>query len=158
MMSISQISAQVMVGSSPKDVGDVRELHEKYAINSVLSLQTDADLRVRGINIELLEKQYQSRKIDFARFAIDDIDAQDMADKIIHPIKYLGGAVQQGKKVYVHCNAGICRATSTVLGYLYLYEGLDLAEGLQFIRAKRPIANPYVSAVSEALEQFDESN
>ncbi len=155
MMSISQISAQVLVGSSPKDVGDVRELHEKYAINNVLSLQTDADLRVRGINIELLEKHYQSREISFARFAIDDVDAQDMANKIIHPIKHLGNLVQQGKKIYVHCNAGICRATSTVLGYLYLYEGMDLTEGLNFIRAKRPIANPYISAVCEALEQVE---
>jgi len=157
MMSISQISAQVLVGSSPKDIGDIRELYEKQGVNSVLSLQTDADLRVRGINIELLEKHYRLREMNFARFAMDDVDPQDMAEKIIHPIKYLGDQVLLGKKIYVHCNAGICRATSTVLGYLNLYEGMDLAEGLHFIRAKRPIANPYVSAVREALEQSGEN-
>ena len=154
MISISQISAQVFVGSSPKDVGDVRELFEKYNVSSVLNLQTDADLRVRSINIELLEKQYQQRNMRFARFAIDDVDPVDMANKISQPIAYLIKEVKLGGVVYVHCNAGICRATSTVLGYLNLYEGLDLDEGLRFIRSKRPIANPYVEAVREALEQL----
>lgn len=152
MMSISQITTQVLVGSSPKDSGDVRELYEKHAVTSVLNLQTDADLRLRGINIELLKEHYHFRGMAFSRFAIDDVDPQDMVNKIIHPITYLGDQVELGRKVYVHCNAGICRANSAVLGYLYLYEGMDLAEGLQFIREKRPIANPYVSAVREALE------
>ena len=74
MMSLSQISAQVIVGSSPKDVGDVRELHEKHAVTSVLSLQTDADLRTRKINIDLLELHYQKRAINFKRFPIDDVN------------------------------------------------------------------------------------
>ncbi len=153
MMSLSQISAQVFVGSSPKDIGDVRELFEKHRITSVVNLQTDADLSVRKINIDLLKKHYQQRNIRFARFAIDDVDPVDMAKKIAHPIQYLIEQVTLGEIVYVHCNAGICRATSTVLGYLYVYEGLDLNEGLRLIRSKRPIANPYIEAVREALEQ-----
>ena len=153
MMSLSQISAQVIVGSSPKDVGDVRELHEKHAVTSVLSLQTDADLRTRKINIDLLALHYQKRAINFKRFPIDDVNPEDMAQKILKPIQYLIDQVNKDKLVYVHCNAGICRATSTVLGYLYLEQGMTMQQGLEYIRSKRPIANPYVSAVTQALEQ-----
>ena len=155
MMSLSQISSQVIVGSTPKDVGDVRELHEKHGVTSVLSLQTDADLRTRGINMDLLEAQYQKRTINFQRFPIEDVDPESMAQKILKPIQYLLAQVQNKQIVYVHCNAGICRATSTVLGFLHLQHGMTMQEGLDFIRAKRPIANPYVSAVVEALEQAD---
>lgn len=153
MMSLSQISVQVMVGSTPKDVGDVRELCDKHGVTSVLSLQTNADLRSRGINIDLLETQYQKREMNFQRFPIDDVSPEDMAQKILLPIQYLVDQVNKDKLVYVHCNAGICRATSTVLGYLYLEQGMTMQQGLEYIRSKRPIANPYVSAVTQALEQ-----
>ena len=152
MMSLNQVSTQIVVGSSPKDVDDVRELEEEHRINSVLSLQTDDDLRVRNIDIALLEKHYQQREMLFKRFPIDDINPEDMAKKILSPIQYLVNQVEQGKTVYVHCNAGICRATSTVLGYLYLHQGMKLENGLEYIRSKRPIANPYLAAVKEALE------
>lgn len=155
MMSFDQVSTQVFVGSTPKDAGDVRELNEKHGINSVLSLQTDADMRVRSINLALLEKHYQQREMEFARFPIDDVNPEDMAKKILAPIEYLVSQVQQNKTVYVHCNAGICRATSTVLGYLYLQEGMDLEHGFAYIRSKRPIANPYISAVRSAIEQIN---
>ena len=153
MLSISQISAQILLGSSPKDIRDVRELFEKHAVDSVLSLQTDADLRIRKINIELLKQHYQQRKMNFFRFPIDDVDPEDMVEKILQPIEYLGQQIQLGKTVYVHCNAGICRAPSTVLGYLTLFEGMDLTEGLHYIRQRRAFANPYVAAVREALEE-----
>ena len=152
MMSLNQVSTQIVVGSSPKDVDDVRELEEEHRISSVLSLQTDDDLRVRNIDIALLEKHYQQREMLFKRFPIDDINPEDMAKKILSPIQYLVNQVEQGKTVYVHCNAGICRATSTVLGYLYLHQGMKLENGLEYIRSKRPIANPYLAAVKEALE------
>ena len=153
MMSLNKISDQVTVGSAPKDIGDVRELYEKHKINSVLSLQTDIDLQARGINKELLEKHYQQRHMVFKRFPIDDVNPEDTAKKILAPIRYLVEQVKKNNVVYVHCNAGICRATSTVLGYLYLHHGMPLEDGLAFIRSKRPIANPYLSAVREALEQ-----
>ena len=155
MMSLSQINSHVIVGSSPKDVGDVRELHEKHNVTSVLSLQTDADLHCRGINIDLLETHYQKREINFQRFPIDDVNPMDMAEKILKPIQYLVDQVNKGKLVYVHCNAGICRATSTVLGYLHLEHGMTMQQGLEYIRTKRPIANPYVSAVVQAFEEID---
>ena len=126
MMSLNQISSQVIVGSSPKDVGDVRELHEAHKVSSVLSLQTDADLTVRNIDIKLLEAHYLKRQMSFQRFPIDDVNPNDMVEKILLPIQYLVNQVEQEKTVYVHCNAGICRATSTVLGYLYLHQGLSL--------------------------------
>ena len=54
----------------------------------------------------------------------------------------------------MHCNAGICRAPATVLGYLCHFRGLSLEDGLAYIRENRPQANPYTGAVSKALRQL----
>jgi protein-tyrosine phosphatase len=153
-LSVSRITSQVLVGSTPKNVTDVEYLVENYAIDSILNLQSDADLRDRQIDIGELEAFYSQREMEFCRFEINDFDPVDMAKKLVEPIKYLIEQVEKNRTIFVHCNAGICRAPSTVLGYLFLYEGMTLDEGLTLIRSKRSIANPYIAAVSEALEQI----
>jgi hypothetical protein len=49
-----------------------------------------------------------------------------------------------GKTVYVHCTAGINRASLTVVGYLTFIKGMDLEEALHIVRTSRPQAHPYV--------------
>ena len=48
-----------------------------------------------------------------------------------------------GKKTYVHCTAGINRASLTVLGYLTFVKGLEYDQALNIVRTNRPQANPY---------------
>jgi len=59
-----------------------------------------------------------------------------------------------GHRVYVHCNAGVCRAPATVLGYLCHYRGMTVDHGLEYLRAKRPQVHPYIGAVEKALEKL----
>ena len=70
MISINQITTKIFVGSTPKDEKDTVELYQKYQINSVISLQTDKDLRTRNINLKHLENIYQGLGIFFMRFQI----------------------------------------------------------------------------------------
>ena len=73
---------------------------------------------------------------------------------LAEPVKVLNELLQSGHRVYVHCNAGVCRAPATVLGYLCHYRGMTIDEGLNYIREQRPQANPYISAVQQALNQL----
>ena len=52
--------------------------------------------------------------------------------------------VSMGKRVYVHCTAGINRATLTVVGYLTFVLGTPLDQALAQVKAARPQAHPYV--------------
>ena len=50
-----------------------------------------------------------------------------------------------GKRVYVHCTAGINRATLTVVGYLTFVLGMALEEAEQLVKSKRSQAHPCAS-------------
>ena len=59
-----------------------------------------------------------------------------------------------GKRTYVHCTAGINRASLTVLGYLTFVEGMTYDQALQIVRENRPQANPYAVSWEIARERL----
>ena len=59
-----------------------------------------------------------------------------------------------GKRTYVHCTAGINRASLTVLGYLTFVEGMTYDQALAIVRESRPQANPYAVSWEIARERL----
>jgi atypical dual specificity phosphatase len=78
-----------------------------------------------------------------------------MARSIKVPVDALNGLLSAGKRVYVHCTAGICRAPGTVVGYLHKYRGMSLEGALELVKLNRTIANPYMEALKIAFNQED---
>jgi predicted protein tyrosine phosphatase len=157
MISIDQITTQIYLGSTPYSVSDAKVMVEDFAINSVLSLQSDEDISDRKIPLPELRNCYKDQSVEFKRFAIKDFDVEGLAKKLYEPTLYLAQEIKQGKSVFVHCNSGICRAPSTVLAYLVAYEEYSIEEGLSLMRLKRPIVNPYIPAIEKVLERISHS-
>lgn len=157
MINFDRIEDNIFIGSAPRNLIDVGRLANQLKITAVLSLQSDEDFKSHKINIREIAAAYENAGIAFHRHQITDFDAQDMARRLVEPVQTMGHLMDQNQRVYVHCNAGICRASATVLGYLHIYRGMDLDEGLAFIRSKRPIANPYMDAVRVAMKNFPKS-
>lgn len=155
MINFDQVEPGIFVGSSPQSSVDVARL-KQLKITAVISLQSDDDLKARKIDWEKLLASYQHNDILIERFPINDFDEEDLGNKVVEPIKRLNDLLNVGHKTYVHCNAGVCRAPATVLGYLCHYQGMSIEAGLQQIRLAREIANPYRSAVEKALKQLSE--
>ena len=153
MINFSRIENDIFIGSTPQIEADVMRLQEAK-VSAALSLQSDSDLKAYRIDWKKLQSFYQYNDIAVQRFQIIDFDEVDLGNKLTSPIKALNGFLSDGHRVYVHCNAGVCRAPATVLGYLCHYRGLSLQEGLDHIRKHRPQANPYINAVSKALAQL----
>lgn len=153
MINFDQIEADIFIGSAPQSSVDVARLAQKN-ITAVLSLQSDADFQSHRIDWKKLQSAYQYNKIVLQRFQIIDFDESDMGNKLVAPVITLNQLLTQGNRVYVHCNAGVCRAPGTVLGYLCHYRGMTIEQGLEYIRRQRPQANPYVEAVKKALDQI----
>ena len=53
--------------------------------------------------------------------------------------------MDEGGKIFVHCNLGRSRSVSVILVYMLLYEKIPIEEGLKMIKEKRPIAKPNLS-------------
>ena len=157
MLNFDQITSNIYVGSAPYTAEDVEQL-KQVAVTSVISLQSDEDLTARKIDWSKLQIAYADAGISAQRFPINDFDENDLADKIVEPIRALDVLLKQGDQVYVHCNAGMCRAPSVVLGYLCHYQSLSIESGAMQIRNARRVANPFHSAVHIALQALAENN
>lgn len=153
MINFGRIEADIFLGSAPQSSVDVSRL-KQMKITSVLSLQSDDDFLTHRINWTKLQSAYQYNDISVQRFPIIDFDESDLAKNLAAPIKALDSLLAVGHTVYVHCNAGVCRAPATVLGYLCHRRGMSIEQGLEYIRRNRPQANPYQSAVRLALEEL----
>lgn len=153
MISCNQIETDIFIGSAPQSSVDVARLLE-FGVSAILSLQSDEDFRSHGIDWKKIQSIYRYNNIKVHRFQINDFDETDMGNKLIPPVQMLNDLLKQGERVYVHCNAGVCRAPGTVLTYLCHYRGMSIEQGLEYIRRQRPQANPYIRAVSKALTQL----
>lgn len=157
MINFSRIESDLFVGSAPQGVIDVSRLMQ-MKITAVLSLQSDEDFKSHRINWEQLKTAYESNSIYVQRFPIIDFDEADLGKKLHEPAKSLHQMLSLKHRVYVHCNAGICRAPATVLAYLCHYRGMSIDDGLQLLRKERPQVHPYIGAVKLALETLSRDN
>ncbi len=153
MINFDSIEDNIFLGSAPQSSVDATRL-KQMKVTAVLSLQSDQDFKSHRINWKNLQSAYQYNEITVQRFPIIDFDENDLALKLAEPVKALNALLSVGHRVYVHCNAGICRAPATVLAYLCHFRGMDIQEGLDYLRQSRPRVHPYISAVEKALAEL----
>lgn len=153
MINFSRIESSLFIGSAPQNEVDVSRLL-KMKITAVLSLQSDADLKSHNIDWKKLQSAYEYNNIHAQRFPVIDFDELDLGEKLPAPVNTLNQMLEMQHRVYVHCNAGICRAPATVLTYLCHFRGMTPEEGLAYLRKERPQVHPYMSAVNIALDKM----
>lgn len=153
MINFDPIEKNLFIGSAPVNEIDVDRL-KKMRVTAVVSLQSDNDFVIHNINWPRLTATYQQAGIEVQRFGIEDFNEADLLDKADQPIVALARLLGVGHSVYVHCNAGICRAPATVIGYLSVYRDMSPEQALKYVRQSRPQVNPYMRAVNEAVAKL----
>lgn len=111
---------------------------------AILSLQSEACLEALGIDYPALHARACARGLLAARVAVRDFDHDDQAAMLPEAVRALHTLLALGHRVYVHCTAGINRATLTTVGYLTFVQGVGLEEALRAVKQARPQAHPYV--------------
>ena len=137
-MDVDQVLPSLYVGSFPS-IDDVDTL-KQTGITSVLSLQSDDDLGVCGINWTALRARYRSSNIEVRRVPIVDFDDDNLRDKLPEAVRVLNELLSQNHTVFVHCNAGMNRSPSIVLCYLHWMGGMSLEDAEQHVRRSRSCA------------------
>src|SRR5229473_8608804 len=120
--SVSVISDELLVGEYPGNA-DIAWLKITYGVTAVHNLQDDDDLRMNGLDSKLLRAGYLAHGIDFVRTPIQDGSADAMAERLeaaLHDLRDLMGA-GDGRRVYLHCNAGMNRAPTLAIAFLRAY-------------------------------------
>lgn len=156
-MEFDEILPEILLGSCPNSIDDVQWLIQDHQITAVLNLQTDEDLDDWQIDWAELEQAYRNGNVSARRVPVTDFDHDDLRDRLPQCVQALDELIRDGRKVYVHCNAGINRSPSTVVAYLHWVRGLSLDEALQFVMRRRS-CEPFVDAIQSSAGLDSESS
>ena len=74
---------------------------------------------------------------------VDDVVDENTESQFREGAKKIDEWIRAGKKVIVHCYAGISRSVSTVITYLMIYKGWSYDIAFMHIKMRRPKMNPH---------------
>lgn len=120
----SEITDQVSIGTN--------SCCQTHFEESLLSRGVTVDISLEGEHLDMP----QGVEV-FLWLPTPDHHAPDR-DKTLMGIAALRRALDQGKKVYIHCRNGHGRAPTFFAAYLVLEEGMSPDEALSLIKGKRP--------------------
>jgi len=136
--------AQIIIGSCPRSAADIQRLKQEIGIDAIVSLQSDVCMQAMNIDFDPLYQEACKNNILYTRVPVYDFDRIDQAAMLPEMVRRLASMIAVGRRTYVHCTAGINRATLTVLGYLTFVKGMELNAALELVQTQRPQAYPYV--------------
>jgi protein-tyrosine phosphatase len=110
----------------------------RMGITTIVNLQSDDDLRERGVSLKKLVKALSEADIELRRAPIMDFNKQNIAANLYKCVAELESALsQKWTRVYLHCTAGFNRAPTTAAAYLVKTKGMTAKQACEFVMGKR---------------------
>jgi hypothetical protein len=132
----AEILPNLLVGEYPTP-DDAPWLRRVERVTAVLSLQDDADLASKGLELSEIERVYQAHSLRFHRMPVPDCDndfLQARLDAIVGQLRVLH---DDDERVYLHCNAGMNRAPTVAIAYLHVHHDMSLTVARDFVKQRR---------------------
>lgn len=130
---MSEITEQIWLGSYG-DISNDAFLNERQ-ITHILCCAEELPLRVGFPYYQV----YQGHKVSI----VDDRADEKTKAYFLEAATVLDGWINDGKKVFVHCFAGISRSASVLITYLMVYKGWSFDLAFQHLKLRRPRVNPH---------------
>jgi protein-tyrosine phosphatase len=138
----AHILPNLLVGEYPTP-GDAAWLRTVQGVTTVLSLQDDADLASKGLELVEIERAYQAHALRFHRMPVPDCDNEVLAGRLDAIVGLLDELLSRGERVYLHCNAGMNRAPTVAIAYLHTCHDMPLTAARDFVKERRSCV-PYM--------------
>lgn len=153
----SEVRSDLLIGSCPMTLADIERIIAETDASAILSLQTDACRAAFDIDYEAHRAFGEVAGVDMVNAPMLDFDPPDQRRNLPAAVRALTVLLAAGRRVYVHCTAGLNRSPLAVLGYLAFVETVSPAEAIAFIRTARPQAEPSWEAFDGAREDLVET-
>mmetsp|Transcript_1010 Transcript_1010/g.1287 ORF Transcript_1010/g.1287 Transcript_1010/m.1287 type:complete len:445 (-) Transcript_1010:182-1516(-) len=131
--------------NTAKSKGLLKSLNIKYILNVTPPRSVDPNAGCPNF----FEK---NREFTYKRVAIFDNRGESVLAHLPGCIAFMDQGKHYGN-VLVHCNKGVSRSTSMVLGYLMKRQGMSYDEALAYVKARRPEVQPN-DAFEAQLRQY----
>ena len=117
-------------------------LQEVLKVSAILTVAQDMDMNFPE---------------DFEYKVVEILDSEELELKqhFLECIGFIDRVVnKEGKRVLVHCAAGVSRSASVVIAYMMHHHRIPLMEAFKMVRDKRPCINPN-SGFQRQLVEFE---
>ena len=144
----NEVHSDLVVGSCPMTAQDLTRIHDRTGVDGVLCVQSDECLAHFDIDYSEHLRHGERIGLDMRRVPMRDFDVADQRRHLANAVRVLGELLSAGRRVYVHCTAGLGRAPLVVVGRLTLAEMMSEAEAFALVKARRPGAVPSPEALA----------
>jgi protein-tyrosine phosphatase len=145
--SVAEITRHLLIGEYPRPE-DIPWLKDSFHITAVHNLQDDDDLRIHGLDLGAVRAECEASGISFVRTPIQDGSADAMGERLRVALDDLHLLIAGGKRVYLHCNAGLNRAPTLAIGYLRAYGKMSLDEAVAHVKKHRA-CGPFMTILED---------
>ncbi|CAG9327291.1 unnamed protein product [Blepharisma stoltei] len=104
-------------------------------------------LQSLGINIiiQVLEDPRECRVFDqfqYYQIRIGDWPTANITKYLPNAIRFIHRNLNEGKKIFVHCVAGVSRSATIVIAYMMALRKWEYEEAIKYVRSKRSRVAP----------------
>jgi predicted protein tyrosine phosphatase len=153
----SEVRSDLLIGSCPMALDDVERIIAATEATAILSLQSEACRSAFAIDYDTHRAYGEAAGVAMINAPMLDFDPPDQRRNLPAAVRALTALLAAGRRVYVHCTAGVNRSPLVVLGYLSFVETMEPGEALAFIRDARPEAQPSWEAFTGARDDLVET-
>jgi atypical dual specificity phosphatase len=134
----AEVLDNLLIGAYPLDADDVAMLNWLGVVR-VLNLVEDPEYRPG--EREAVQDAYASAGI--VELRLDIVDFGNLPPELLESAVYqVNSWLDEGLRSYVHCRAGRQRSAAVAAGVVALRQGVDIEEGLAYVRSRKPTAEP----------------
>lgn len=151
-MLFDYVPPDMFIGPYPQTSVDVDALAHA-GVTAVFNVQTDEDFKHRGIQWDVLMRRYRHHGIKVVRHPIRDFDRDSLRAHLHAATHALDQLLASGKKVYIHCTAGMGRAPACAVSYLCWVKNMTLVDAVAHVKKHRKVAVPNVPVLEHALKE-----
>ncbi|XP_014294562.2 dual specificity protein phosphatase 19 [Halyomorpha halys] len=134
-LEVTEVIQGLLMGS--QDVAHSEALLKNYSINCVISLGIEVP-NFDGIKYLFIEV------LDLPEFRITDVFKQCFS--------FIDIEREHGSVIYVHCNAGISRSASLVIGYVMKELNMNFEMAYSLVKSKRTSVRPNEGFIKQLQE------
>ena len=129
-----------VIGGScaPRGLGDLIKWRRE-GVTGVVAVLEDWEMRALGYPLNQYLRDADELGIKVLHVPVRDMRAPSI-DEFLSIFKWIDEAIKAGR-VIVHCNAGIGRSPTIIIGYL-MYRGLSLDESMALVKSINGDAAP----------------
>lgn len=133
----SLVEEGLWVGRAPRSLEEYGLL-AGLGVQDVLTLQTEEEARDGGLLPVVARRVAASRGMGLHRVPIVDLNPASLRARVVEAVAVLASLRRGGRRVYVHCAAGLNRSPTVVAGWLAVSRGLDAHAACTEIRRAHP--------------------